>query len=187
MILDDIFSGLDATNEDRIFARLLGKNGLLKALGITVILVTHAAHRLSYADHIIALSAEGTISEQGSFSDLIKADGYVNGLTARHITKRDEQPEGAPPKTTSPVDTARQNAAADLDRPVASWNVYHYYFQSLGWTNAVTWAGLMITYSVLLRFPGKCTRSEIKNIHADNIKIYGSSFGQVPLQFTVTK
>ena len=43
-MLDDVFSGLDAISEDRIFSRLLGRSGLLRRLGTTVILVTHAAH-----------------------------------------------------------------------------------------------------------------------------------------------
>ena len=71
MILDDVFSGLDAISEDRIFSRLLGKTGLLRRLGTTVTLVTHAAHRLSYADQIIALSVQGTVSEQGTFEQLL--------------------------------------------------------------------------------------------------------------------
>jgi ATP-binding cassette subfamily C (CFTR/MRP) protein 1 len=85
LILDDVFSGLDATSEDRIFSRLLGKSGLLHRLGTTVILVTHAAHRLSYADHIIALSAHGTILEQGKLVDLLADNGYVAGLAARNM------------------------------------------------------------------------------------------------------
>ncbi|KFY94605.1 hypothetical protein V500_03137 [Pseudogymnoascus sp. VKM F-4518 (FW-2643)] len=56
LILDDVFSGLDAISEDRIFSRLLRKNGLLRQLGTTVILVTHAAHCLSYANYILSLN-----------------------------------------------------------------------------------------------------------------------------------
>ena len=87
MILDDVFNGLDAISEDRIFSRLLGKNGLLRRLHTTVILVTHAAHRLSYADDIIVLSDQGTVLDQGKFGDLIMNNGYVSGLGARYITE----------------------------------------------------------------------------------------------------
>ena len=81
-MLDDVFSGLDAISEERIFSRLLGRAGLLRRLGTTVILVTHAAHRLSYSDHIIALSVRGTVLEQGKFEQLVVNDGYVAGLAA---------------------------------------------------------------------------------------------------------
>lgn len=42
IMLDDVFSGLDASTEETIFNRLLGKQGLLRKSQITVILVTHA-------------------------------------------------------------------------------------------------------------------------------------------------
>lgn len=42
VMLDDVFSGLDASTEEIIFNRLLGKQGLLRRNHVTVILVTHA-------------------------------------------------------------------------------------------------------------------------------------------------
>lgn len=42
IFLDDVFSGLDAGTEEQIFNRLLGKQGLLREMGKTVLLVTHA-------------------------------------------------------------------------------------------------------------------------------------------------
>lgn len=157
MILDDIFSGLDAISEDRIFSRLLGKSGLLRRLGTTVILVTHAAHRLSYADNIIALSHQGTISEQGKFGDLVAASGYVASLTARHILEDGDAPqkEAAVTKAKTGDDTARQNAADDLQRPIGNWATYRYYFTSAGWRNVGVWTGLMVCYSMLLQFPSR--------------------------------
>jgi ATP-binding cassette, subfamily C (CFTR/MRP), member 1 len=41
MVLDDPFSALDTRTRDQIVPRLLGSTGLLRALGSTVILVTH--------------------------------------------------------------------------------------------------------------------------------------------------
>lgn len=156
MILDDVFSGLDAISEDRIFSRLLGKSGLLRRLGTTAILVTHAAHRLSYADNIIALTNQGTISEQGKFGDLMAASGYVASLAARHISEDSDAPqeEAAIAKAKIGDDTARQNAADDIHRPIGNWTTYKYYFTSAGWRNVGIWTGLMICYSMLLQFPG---------------------------------
>ena len=42
VMLDDVFSGLDASTEEKIFNRLLGKQGLLRRSHVTVILETHA-------------------------------------------------------------------------------------------------------------------------------------------------
>lgn len=170
-MLDDVFSGLDAISEDRIFSQLLGNNGLLRRLRTTAILVTHAAHRLSYADHVIALSPTGTISEQGKFGDLVTSNGYVGRLAARHIIETDAEPKDGPasPKTMDD-NTARINAAADLHRPIGNWAVYNYYFTSVGRRNVVVWMCLMISYSLLLNFPGKVIQSIFERML--NIKRY---------------
>ena len=47
VILDDVFSGMDAVTEHLIFNRLLGSEGLLRNNGATVIIVTHAGKPLS--------------------------------------------------------------------------------------------------------------------------------------------
>ena len=181
LILDDVFSGLDATSEDRIFSRLLGKRGLLRQLGATVILVTHAANRLSYADHIISLSVQGTASEQGTFELLLASNGYVAGLAARHTTEADDLPKEEPPtKVAGNDNTARTNAAADLQRPVGNWEVYNYYFTSVGRVRIVAWLVLMSCYSALLRFPGKVIPTGYR-ASAKHEKTFGLSSGRAPL------
>ncbi|KAE9376415.1 ABC transporter-like protein [Stipitochalara longipes BDJ] len=155
LMLDDVFSGLDATSEERIFSRLLGTNGLLRRLGTTVILVTHAAHRLSYADHIIALGSQGTVVEQGKLGQLLAKEGYVASLTAQQTAEAEDAPqEDAPPaKQSGDGDAARENEVADLNRPVGNWAVYNYYFTSAGRRNIAVWSFVMICYTVLLSFP----------------------------------
>ena len=161
-MLDDVFSGLDTSSEERIFSQLLGRNGMLRQLGATVILATHAAHRLSYADNIIAISAHGTLAEQGTFGHLMANNGYITGLAAhnRNENEAEDKPKAEATRLLKAVagdDVARQNAAADLERPVGNWAVYKYYFESAGWRNVLVGAILIILYSVLLRFPGKST------------------------------
>jgi ATP-binding cassette, subfamily C (CFTR/MRP), member 1 len=43
IILDDVLSALDATTERHIVDNLIGPKGLLKELGTTVLLITHAS------------------------------------------------------------------------------------------------------------------------------------------------
>lgn len=54
VILDDILSGLDAATEEEIFASILGPTGLLRRLGTTVILATHAGMSLRSSCIIVA-------------------------------------------------------------------------------------------------------------------------------------
>ena len=84
-------------------------------------------------------------------------NGYVAGLAARYTAESINglQDESVPAKTTADNDTARQNAVADLNRPIGNWTIYNYYLTSAGRRNVVIWTCLMVFYSMLLRFPGK--------------------------------
>jgi ATP-binding cassette subfamily C (CFTR/MRP) protein 1 len=66
VILDDVFSGLDAHTENNIFHNLLGGDGILRRLNTTVIVTSSRTKRLPYADHIVVLGDGGHITEQGS-------------------------------------------------------------------------------------------------------------------------
>merc|ERR1712093_668379 len=83
VIMDDVFSGLDASTEDHICTSLLGRDGLFRSMGITVLLATHAVQRLSFADHIVALDSTGHVVEQGSFQHLRNTGGYVQSLASK--------------------------------------------------------------------------------------------------------
>jgi ATP-binding cassette, subfamily C (CFTR/MRP), member 1 len=155
-ILDDVFSGLDAGSEDRIFSRLLGRTGLLRNLDTTVLLATHAAHRLSYADKIIVLDARGSVCEQGSFPALMKAGGYVSGLAARHTTEADDKQKETVTltKNAESSDPSQTNAADDLNRPVGDWSIYRYYFAAVGYGNTALLFGLLASFAFFQQFPG---------------------------------
>lgn len=43
ILLDDVISALDSKTEDLVVKRLFGKEGLLRSLGTTILLVTHAS------------------------------------------------------------------------------------------------------------------------------------------------
>jgi ATP-binding cassette subfamily C (CFTR/MRP) protein 1 len=77
-IFDDIFSQLDMTTQNKIFSRILGPQGTLRRRNTTVILATHASRFLRYTDHVVVLNDKGTISEQGSFDELVTAGGYIS-------------------------------------------------------------------------------------------------------------
>ncbi|PYI00738.1 ABC transporter [Aspergillus sclerotiicarbonarius CBS 121057] len=54
LVLDDVFSALDARTAGRIANRLLGPAGLLREFGKTVILSTHTVNFLPFTDDVIA-------------------------------------------------------------------------------------------------------------------------------------
>lgn len=160
MIIDDAFSGLDPTIEERIFSRLMGRQGLLRKHGITVILVTHGVHRLSYADHIIVLNTQGMIAEQGAFEQLMQSRGYVHSLAANYKSEEeivvDELTlDHGPHSRNASVDGTKDQALAELSRQIGDVAIYKYYLASMGWLSTVLFLILISSVAFFHRFPGK--------------------------------
>jgi len=151
-----VFSGLDAGSEDVIFSRLLGKRGFLRDLDMTIVLVTHAAHRLSYADHIIALDWNGSISEQGPFDQLMANKGYTSQLAARHTTEDTTRRTDEPELTNIVEAEGNERAVAenDLNRPVGDWSVYKYYFATTSYAYVAIFLALAASFAFFAQFPG---------------------------------
>ncbi len=123
-------------------------------MGTTVLLVTHAAHRLSFADYIIALTAQGTISEEGRFSELMSNRGYVASVVARHKPENDAVEE-QPGHLGEEKDPSRGDlTAAEEIRPLADIQVYKYYFFAAGWRNTAAFFITIMLFAFLSRFPG---------------------------------
>lgn len=70
-VFDDILSGLDADTTDKVFRNVFGSGGLLKRWGATVILCSHNAGHLPFADHTVNLSPDGTMIKQCRSSELL--------------------------------------------------------------------------------------------------------------------
>lgn len=168
VIIDDCFSGLDVETEEKVFTNFFGQRGLLRKSNTTVILVTNAVTRLSYADYIFSLDAHGRISEQGTFSQLQHGGGYVQSLATKHrydigassVPTTDEGIDKMayiPPSTLSQdFIKARATIKAqekDLSRPVGELSTYKYYFSSIGWSRTLQW----LFYTVLSGVAAKMT------------------------------
>jgi len=123
---------------------------------MTILLATHAAHRLSYADHIIALDGNGSISEQGSFDQLMANEGYTSKLAARHTTEDSTERRGKAEltKIVEPEGNERALAENDLKRPVGDWGVYKYYFATTSYAYAAMFLALTASFAFLAQFPG---------------------------------
>ncbi|GLA44097.1 hypothetical protein AnigIFM63309_002358 [Aspergillus niger] len=81
LVLDDVFSGVDADTEEHIFRRLFSGSGPVRRRATSILLVTHAVSRLPLADWVVVLSKDGTIAEQGTYQTLVhKSAGYVASL-----------------------------------------------------------------------------------------------------------
>ncbi|KAM0254479.1 hypothetical protein ACHAQJ_006761 [Trichoderma viride] len=142
LILDDIFSGLDADTEEQVFRKVFGADGLLTRRRSTVLLCTHSIRHLPSADYVIALE-DGTVSEQGTFEELIANQGYLQrlGLTSSSdddassgiSTSKESEPELKPQVNEKKTAKVTVTPVADASRQVGDGTVYKHYMKSMGW------------------------------------------------------
>ncbi|KEF58497.1 uncharacterized protein A1O9_06423 [Exophiala aquamarina CBS 119918] len=170
LLLDDVFSGLDNDTEDHIFRQLFGHSGLVRSENITVVVVTHATHRLPYADLIVSLDRNGRVAEQGNYNILTRTGGYVQSLDIKLKEQRQDTTQAATPEDvhTPKVNTASEVANSqsndddadrqDLLRRTGDWSAYRYWFQSAGYISsslsfleASLWMGAVQTPGILVK------------------------------------
>ncbi|RFU28601.1 hypothetical protein B7463_g7731, partial [Scytalidium lignicola] len=155
VILDDVFSGLDAETEQQIFNRLFSKQGLFQQMKTTVLMVTHAVHRLPYSNHIIALDHSGHIAEQGLFEQLKNSGGYVQDLVTKLKEEDNSSTDEGRKDTTiagkgglmiSASQDGTNRQTEELSRQTGDFKMYKYYFGSISWQTNVVLLTLVLLY-----------------------------------------
>ncbi|KLP15032.1 Uncharacterized protein LW94_11183 [Fusarium fujikuroi] len=165
VILDDVFSGLDADTELHVFQRVFGPGGLLRERRTTVVLCTHSVRFLPFSDHVIALG-DNTIKEQGSFKELAEQGSYVKSLGIRDSTGGDESEAAAETKVPKERTEAQMEAQGSPDGPPGAQvnvddpnratgdkAVYKYYFLSMGLLVAFCCFFLAALWGFFINFP----------------------------------
>ncbi|NXN93448.1 MRP1 protein, partial [Rhinopomastus cyanomelas] len=92
-LLDDPLSAVDAHVGQHIFEHVLGPKGLLKDK--TRVLVTHAINLLPQVDTIVFL-VDGSISEIGSYQELLQRNGTFAEFLHSHVTAEEKPCAGFP-------------------------------------------------------------------------------------------
>ncbi|KAI5267437.1 putative multidrug resistance protein [Aureobasidium subglaciale] len=134
VLLDDIFSALDAKTEQLVFERLLSQRGLFKKNNTTVILATHAVHHLHAADHIIAFGKDGAVVEQGTFNNLVANQGYIKRLAveARDQLSHEDLGERTQESDGIVAEPVSSDDIAPTDRRLGDFSIYKYYGKRVG-------------------------------------------------------
>ncbi|KAF2253629.1 putative multidrug resistance-associated protein [Trematosphaeria pertusa] len=181
ILLDDVFSGVDARNTALISERLLGRQGLLRRSLTTVVLVTHAPPLISLADDVIVVE-NGTITEFGSIDLLRASDGYVAGLQLKSPSESDGiETSSSDEGPSHPAKNAAATAAEalmelneeeqDLKRQTGDFSVYSYYSRAGG-------HGTVATMLILVALWVFCTEFSVVIVDwwsAANAKSHGRS------------
>ncbi|KAL9572706.1 hypothetical protein ACKAV7_003105 [Fusarium commune] len=154
LILDDVFSGQDASTEEHIYRMLFSEAGLLRELGTTVVCVTNAIHRLAHADHVVALSEHGTVQHQGTFEQLKNDTDYFSGLHLRQngAAKEDGESSKANEGSTS-APQGPEEETESANRALGELATYGYYFNTVPKWHVL----LLVTLTVLFGAAHKMT------------------------------
>lgn len=89
-LLDDPLSAVDSHVGKHIFENVIGPEGVLK--GKTRILVTHGLTYLPKVEKIVVLK-NGTITEQGSYKELIEKKGEFQEFLLQYLSEENEDEE----------------------------------------------------------------------------------------------
>ncbi|KFY37136.1 hypothetical protein V494_04888 [Pseudogymnoascus sp. VKM F-4513 (FW-928)] len=150
LVLDDIFSGLDLRSSNLIIERVFSRNGLVRQLGMTVVLATHAVRLLPLADHIVVLASSGTIEKQGRLEVLGLSNADVHDIA--HDTDHQNNLADEPTNTTPQTKSIPRNAA-DINRRTGDLTIYKYYWNSIGLKKGLTYLALYVGYVFFYKFP----------------------------------
>ncbi|KAF2664072.1 P-loop containing nucleoside triphosphate hydrolase protein [Microthyrium microscopicum] len=150
VVLDDIFSGLDPMTEEIIFQSLFGFNGILRNKSQTVILATHAVHRLPASDTVILLAGTGEVVYQGPQSTfpkeliarrMLQETPATDSLNEETISRQAQLMEHTDftPVLHNPV-MVNDASAQDISRQTGDGTVWKYYLKTAGYKHSVLFA-----------------------------------------------
>ena len=167
LLLDDVFSQLDNTTSTRVFNRLFGPEGILKSRGSTTLLVSNAVYFLSKADFIVALGTDSTISQQGTFQDLISSNGYVSTIAieapqkdsdirdGENINADDDTENSQHKGSYQPQDLSTRSESEDKKRQIGDFAVYRHYLSCCGVVLIPLFFVFQVLYAFFSTFPSK--------------------------------
>ncbi|KAL7947355.1 P-loop containing nucleoside triphosphate hydrolase protein [Trichoderma barbatum] len=164
ILLDDVFSGMDAHTIDVVSSRLLGRAGLLRKQRATVVLSTHHRKLMALADTIIILE-DGKITAKDTPASLLQSNGYVNKLGLQLINNGDVA-EAAEPSNVLTAEEVFDIAAdvainiseetdgkhVDIRRKKGELSVYAYYLANSGWLSVAVYSVGVTGWILCLEF-----------------------------------
>ena len=118
-LLDDPLSAVDAHVGKHLFSRVLdSRTGVLR--NKTRVLVTHNVQILKKVDYILVMK-EGRVSEQGTYNQLMEAQGHFAGFLLEYMMHQEEADTSngdsqSPSKRTKTVSESHSVAAASERR-----------------------------------------------------------------------
>jgi ATP-binding cassette, subfamily C (CFTR/MRP), member 1 len=146
-LLDDVLAGLDNRTQNVICHRLFSRTGILKRLGVAVVVVTPLSRHLDWADQVLTISEDRSVAAMDSST---KEGGSVDKFDEiNHVASQ-------PNHVLHPQELLGATyVSTDRSRQIGDWAVYKYYAWSIGAVNCAIYIAFGVIYTFLTKFPGK--------------------------------
>ncbi|KAK6427646.1 hypothetical protein LTR95_015955, partial [Oleoguttula sp. CCFEE 5521] len=159
IILDDVFSGMDAHTITSVVESLFGTDGLLRKGAMTVILATHDLAIAARCDHVVAMDA-GKVTKTGTPASILgtvdidsKATGSVTESEVNPMPPLTESLAGSATKPAKRKAPPALEVAPDKSRQQGDFAVYGYYFRSSGYGTMAGYAATIALWILLTECP----------------------------------
>ncbi|KAF5671237.1 ABC transporter [Fusarium heterosporum] len=165
IILDDVFSGMDAHTAEFVSRQLLGRHGLLRRKTTTVILATHNDKLMAMADVLIVLKDQKVLAtgspeaaqSDGHIMQLGPNDpenGTVEGVAQVHVeTPLDRATPSLEQSMRSSSESEIEAKDDDPRRKQGDVSVYKYYLSSSGLFTTLAFAAFTMASVFCTEFP----------------------------------
>ncbi|TDZ14677.1 ABC transporter FUM19 [Colletotrichum orbiculare MAFF 240422] len=165
LIFDDVLSALDADTRHHVFRRVFGPSGMLKTRATNVVLCTNFTQHLQSADYVVALTADGTLADKGSFDrvmargqasihSLTGSPGADKGLDLGKSTASASTTEvGSPTSHDGHAALENQQDAKDETRIMGDAAVFGFYCRNIGTVPMLFFAGFGVLFGFSYNSP----------------------------------
>ncbi|KAJ5094458.1 P-loop containing nucleoside triphosphate hydrolase protein [Penicillium angulare] len=137
LVLDDVFSALDARTANRVAQRLIGPSGLLRELKKTVVLITHS-------------NTDGSISQKGTWSQLKSEDSPTDTETEEEssLQNSSDVAQEEKPIEDSSLATSKPKRSMDSVRQIGDSAIYQYYIKAIGASRIMATIAILMSAAV---------------------------------------
>lgn len=175
MVLDNVLSSIDRETASAILEGLMGADGLLRQVGVTVLMTTHICmlrtllycavetvliycpvDDLSYADFVLAVSHEGKVTMSKSKQAIKKyaSMDYLNQNSDDSACDSDGRHGNAATRNSLPMERRQEEASTRL-RQRGDVSLYKFYLSSVTVWLVLVWLVLTMLVAITEKFPGK--------------------------------
>ncbi|OJK00423.1 hypothetical protein ASPACDRAFT_1880763 [Aspergillus aculeatus ATCC 16872] len=154
LVLDNALSAVDIKTAQYVLEACFGRNGVCRQIGTTVMMATHTDQHSHVADHIVMLSSNGRIENQGSvrsFGLISQPITHASEASPETPTAEDESQDK--PASTKKVETLTVDDIADIARRTGDVAVYTYYMKAIGWPSILGACLVIVVHTFSSTFP----------------------------------